>query len=153
MVVVGFAGCVETPCGLRALTSVWAGHFCEECGRSFYKTWHKSKHKSFTKYEKRWSEASKGTEAPTAAEFSPLKAVMLASLRSLRSKGLGIKPRGGMDMVLGESRRMLKNLIGKLGVREKALEKFYGSLDDKTRVCVRREVYARFFAISPAGQD
>jgi hypothetical protein len=41
MVVVGFVGYVATPCGLRALTSVWTGHLSEDCKRRFYKTWHK----------------------------------------------------------------------------------------------------------------
>jgi large subunit ribosomal protein L3e len=53
MICVGFGGYVETPRGLRALTSVWAGHLSEECKRRFYKTWHKSKQKAFTKYQKR----------------------------------------------------------------------------------------------------
>jgi len=73
MVVVGFVGYVETPRGLRALTSVWAGHLSEECKRRFYKTWHKSKQKAFTKYQKKWSEASKGSEAPMAAEIARAK--------------------------------------------------------------------------------
>jgi len=74
MVVVGFVGYVETPRGLRALTSVWAGHLSEECKRRFYKTWHKSKQKAFTKYQKRWSDASKGSEgAPMAAEVARAK--------------------------------------------------------------------------------
>jgi len=74
MVVVGFVGYVETPRGLRALTSVWAGHLSEEVRRRFYKTWHKSKKKAFTKYQKRWSDASKGGEgAPMAAEIERAK--------------------------------------------------------------------------------
>merc|ERR1719245_1746792 len=64
MVVVGFVGYVETPRGLRALTSVWAGHLSEECKRRFYKIWHRSKGKAFTKYQKRVSEAGKGSDAP-----------------------------------------------------------------------------------------
>jgi len=63
MVVVGFVGYVETPRGLRALTTVWAGHLSEECKRRFYKSWHKSKQKAFSKYQKKWSDASKGGEA------------------------------------------------------------------------------------------
>merc|ERR1712014_164236 len=59
MVCVGFVGYVETPRGLRALTSVWAGHLNEEVKRRFYKTWHKSKQKAFTKYAKRWETANK----------------------------------------------------------------------------------------------
>merc|ERR1712232_173458 len=73
MIVCGFVGYVETPRGLRALTSVWAGHLNEEVKRRFYKTWHKSKKKAFTKYQKRWSEASKGSEAPMAAEIERAK--------------------------------------------------------------------------------
>jgi len=74
MVVVGFVGYVETPRGLRALTSVWAGHLSEECKRRFYKSWHSSKQKAFTKYQKRWSEASKdGKENPMAAEVERAK--------------------------------------------------------------------------------
>jgi len=53
MICVGFVGYVETPRGLRALTSVWANHLSEECKRRFYKAWHKSKHKAFTKYHKK----------------------------------------------------------------------------------------------------
>jgi large subunit ribosomal protein L3e len=73
MVCVGFVGYVETPRGLRALTSVWAGHLSEECKRRFYKSWHNSKQKAFTKYQKRWSEASKASETPMAAEVERAK--------------------------------------------------------------------------------
>jgi large subunit ribosomal protein L3e len=66
MMVVGFVGYVETPRGLRALTSVWAGHLSEEVKRRFYKSWHKSKKKAFSKYQKRWEEASKDGKAMTA---------------------------------------------------------------------------------------
>merc|ERR1719201_1787543 len=60
MVCVGFVGYVETPRGLRALTSVWSGHLNEEVKRRFYKgCFSKTKKKSFTKYEKRWADASK----------------------------------------------------------------------------------------------
>jgi large subunit ribosomal protein L3e len=59
MRVVGFVGYVETPRGLRALTSVWAGHLSDECKRRFYKNWHKCKKKAFTKYQKRYEAANK----------------------------------------------------------------------------------------------
>merc|ERR1719238_710959 len=73
MVVVGFVGYVETPRGLRALTTVWAGHLSDECKRRFYKSWHKSKQKAFTKYQKRWTDASKGSETPMGAEIDRAK--------------------------------------------------------------------------------
>jgi len=74
MVVAGLVGYVETPRGLRALTSVWAGHLNEEVKRRFYKSWHTSKQKAFTKYQKRWSEASKaGGDEPMKAELERAK--------------------------------------------------------------------------------
>lgn len=59
IICVGFVGYVESATGLRALTTVWAGHLSEECKRRFYKRWYKSKQKAFTKYSKKY-EASKG---------------------------------------------------------------------------------------------
>merc|ERR1719453_1899771 len=73
MMVVGFVGYVETPRGLRALTSVWAGHLSEDCKRRFYKNWRKTKQKAFTKYQKKWSEAQKGSAQPMAAEIERAK--------------------------------------------------------------------------------
>jgi len=73
MIVVGFVGYVETPRGLRALTTVWAGHLSEECKRRFYKSWNKSKQKAFTKYQKRWADATKAGDNPIAAEMERAK--------------------------------------------------------------------------------
>jgi len=56
MVVVGAVGYIETPRGLRSLTSVWAAHLSDECRRRFYKNWYRAKKKAFTKYSKRVSE-------------------------------------------------------------------------------------------------
>merc|ERR1711931_512408 len=56
IVVVGIVGYVETPRGLRQLTTVWAEHLSEECKRRFYKNWYKSKRKAFSKASKRWSD-------------------------------------------------------------------------------------------------
>ena len=39
MKIVGFVGYVETPRGLRALSTVWAQHIPEELKRRFYKNW------------------------------------------------------------------------------------------------------------------
>ncbi|KAJ2525985.1 60S ribosomal protein L3, partial [Coemansia sp. RSA 1937] len=50
MVVVGVVGYIETPRGMRALTSVWAEHLSDEVKRRFYKNWYRSKKKAFTKY-------------------------------------------------------------------------------------------------------
>jgi len=72
MRVVGLVGYVETPRGLRALSSVWAGHLSDECKRRFYKNWYKSKQKAFTKYHKRYTEAAKNG-SPMGAELERTK--------------------------------------------------------------------------------
>jgi len=71
MVVVGFVGYVETPRGLRALTSVWAGHLSDEVKRRFYKNFGKSKKKAFTKYQKKWEKdnACMDTEISRAKKY------------------------------------------------------------------------------------
>jgi len=56
MVIVGVVGYIETPKGLRALTTVWANHLSDEVKRRFYKNWYRSKHKAFTKYAKKYAE-------------------------------------------------------------------------------------------------
>lgn len=56
MVVVGVVGYVETPRGLRTLTTVWAEHLSEELKRRFYKNWYHSKKKAFTKYAKKYAD-------------------------------------------------------------------------------------------------
>merc|ERR1719491_1002456 len=48
---------------------------------------------------------------------------------------------------------MLKGTMGKPAVQEKALAKLWGGLDEDTQMYVRREVYVKFFALAPAGQD
>ncbi|KAI9034341.1 60S ribosomal protein L3 [Hyaloraphidium curvatum] len=62
MVVVGVVGYVETPRGLRSLTTVWAEHLSDELKRRFYKNWYRSKKKAFTKYSKKWAEGGKPIE-------------------------------------------------------------------------------------------
>uniref|UniRef100_A0A060TDX1 Large ribosomal subunit protein uL3 n=1 Tax=Blastobotrys adeninivorans TaxID=409370 RepID=A0A060TDX1_BLAAD len=58
MVVVGAVGYVETPRGLRSLTTVWAEHLSDEVRRRFYRNWYKSKKKAFTKYAKKYAQGS-----------------------------------------------------------------------------------------------
>jgi large subunit ribosomal protein L3e len=51
MVVVGLVGYIDTPRGLRALTTVWANKLDKNTLRRFYKNWYASKKKrAFTKY-------------------------------------------------------------------------------------------------------
>lgn len=58
MVVVGVVGYVETPRGLRSLTTVWAEHLSDEVKRRFYQNWYKSKKKAYTKYAAKYAESN-----------------------------------------------------------------------------------------------
>jgi len=62
MVVVGIVGYVQTPRGLRTLTSVWASHLSDEVKRRFYKNWYRSKKKAFCRYAKHNAEDNKDIE-------------------------------------------------------------------------------------------
>jgi large subunit ribosomal protein L3e len=53
MIAVGLVGYVETPRGLRTLTSVWAQHLSDSVKRVFYKNWYRSKKKAFDRYASR----------------------------------------------------------------------------------------------------
>jgi len=70
MVAVGIVGYVETPRGLRTLTTVWAQHIGEDCKRRFYKNWYRSKKKAFTRYAKQYTEGDKG---PVSRELEKIK--------------------------------------------------------------------------------
>jgi len=58
MVCVGMVGYVETPRGLRTLTTVWASHLSEAVKRVFYKNWYRSKKKAFDRYAARVADES-----------------------------------------------------------------------------------------------
>lgn len=62
MVVVGIVGYVETPSGLRTLTTVFAEHLSEEFKRRCYKNWYKSKKKAYSKYVKKYEDGAKDIE-------------------------------------------------------------------------------------------
>jgi len=63
MVVVGLVGYIETPRGLRTLTTVWCQHLSETVKRRFYKNWYRSKRKAFDRYAARIGEENnKDTE-------------------------------------------------------------------------------------------
>ncbi|KAL4841288.1 hypothetical protein H8958_002124 [Nasalis larvatus] len=71
MVVVGIVGYVETPRGLWTFKTVFTEHISDECKRRFYKNWHKSKKKAFTKYCKKWQD--KDGKKQLEKDFSSMK--------------------------------------------------------------------------------
>lgn len=56
MKIVGLVGYSETPRGLRALSTVWAGQLDNDVKRRFYKNWMNAKKKAFSKYADRFKE-------------------------------------------------------------------------------------------------
>lgn len=56
MIAVGVVGYIETPYGLRQLTTIWAQHLSEECRRRFIKNWYTSKKRAFVHACKQWSD-------------------------------------------------------------------------------------------------
>jgi len=60
MIAVGIVGYIDTPQGLRSLTTVWAQHLGEEVKRRFYKNWYSSKKMAFTRYATYYRPKQKG---------------------------------------------------------------------------------------------
>jgi len=56
MKVCGMVGYIETPRGLRALSTVWAQNLPQSVLRRFYKNYHTAKKRAFTNYAKKYDE-------------------------------------------------------------------------------------------------
>lgn len=63
MKVIGLVGYVETPRGLRALSTVWAQQLDNDVKRRFYKNWMNAKKKAFAKYAERYSAEDKSKKS------------------------------------------------------------------------------------------
>merc|ERR1712000_684395 len=59
MTITGIVGYVETPTGLRTLTTVWAQHLSTEFLRRLYKNWYRAKKKAFMRYQKLYANREK----------------------------------------------------------------------------------------------
>ena len=58
MVIVGVTGYMETPRGLRSVTTVFAEHLSDDLRRRFYKNWYRSKRKAFTRHSRKYQNNS-----------------------------------------------------------------------------------------------
>ena len=67
MVIVGVTGYVETPRGLRSVTTVFAEHLSDDVRRRFYKNWYRSKRKAFTKHARKY-QVNNGQEVLSSLE-------------------------------------------------------------------------------------
>jgi len=86
-------------------------------------------------------------------QLGEYKAVMLASLRSLVPKDWNSAHEVAWTWLWENIERMLKALMGKPLVQERALERFVMSLTEDSQNYLRKEIYRRFFALAPGGQD
>jgi large subunit ribosomal protein L3e len=68
MVVVGLVGYLQTPRGLRTLTTIWSKHLEEGLKRRFYKNWYRSKRKAFDRYLAKRKEDAEDTHFNTEKE-------------------------------------------------------------------------------------
>jgi large subunit ribosomal protein L3e len=91
MVIVGVRGYVETPKGLRALTTVWAAHIGEDFKRNFYKSWSRSKKAAFSKYAKKYTESKSEIEAELARIKKYCKVVRAIAHTQVRKVSIGQK--------------------------------------------------------------
>jgi len=106
MVVVGVVGYVETPSGLRTLTTVFAEHLSEEFKRRCYKNWYKAKKKAYTKYVTKYKDGAKDIEheLDRIAKFCSIVRVIAhtqvkkLNLRIKKAHIMEIQVNGGADV-------------------------------------------------------
>jgi large subunit ribosomal protein L3e len=89
--VVGVVGYVETPQGLRALTTVWAEHLNDEVRRRFYKNWYKSKKKAFSRYVKKYADGQKEIDAELSRIKQYCQVVRVIAHTQIRKVKIGQK--------------------------------------------------------------
>ncbi|GKZ00053.1 60S ribosomal protein L3 [Mayamaea pseudoterrestris] len=92
MVVVGIVGYVETPQGLRTLTTVFAEHLSEEFKRRCYKNWYQSKKKAYTKYAAKYQkDGGKEIEAEIDRIKKHCSVVRVIAHSQVKKLGLRVK--------------------------------------------------------------
>merc|ERR1740130_1545336 len=84
------------------------------------------------------------------AEF---KSCMLASLRSLLPKDWTTQHEVAWSWLWENVERMLMKNLGQPPKWEKAYAKLLDSIDEATGFQLRKDIYLKFFALAPAGQD
>merc|ERR1719456_1551391 len=85
--------------------------------------------------------------------FAEYKSCMLASLRSLLPKDWSTNHEVAWSWLWENVERIMTKNMGNPPKWERALGKVLASLDENTKFEIRKDIYARFFAAAPAGQD
>lgn len=91
MIVVGIVGYVETPRGLRTLTTIWASHLNKEVLRRFYKNWYRSKKKAFTRYAKKFANDKASIDRRIARIKKYASVVRVLAHTQVNKTGIGQK--------------------------------------------------------------
>jgi large subunit ribosomal protein L3e len=91
MVVVGLVGYLETPKGMRTLTTVWAEHLSDEVKRRFYKNWYRSKRKAFTRYAKKLAASKQDLETELNRMRKYCQVIRVLAHTQIRKVGLRSK--------------------------------------------------------------
>merc|ERR1719428_2222216 len=93
------------------------------------------------------------TVAKGTVNFAEYKSCMLASLRSLLPKDWSTAHEVAWSWLWENVERLLNKNMGNPPKWEKALAKLLGSVDETQLFELRKDIYARFFNLAPAGQD
>ena len=106
MKVIGLVGYIETPRGLRALSTVWAQHLDQGTLRRFYKNWMNSKKKAFTNYKAEVDKDAKKVEVqlnrikkycPVVRVIAHTQMNLMKNLRQKKNNIFEIQINGGKD--------------------------------------------------------
>mmetsp|Transcript_60983 Transcript_60983/g.142756 ORF Transcript_60983/g.142756 Transcript_60983/m.142756 type:complete len:1105 (-) Transcript_60983:15-3329(-) len=81
------------------------------------------------------------------------RAVMLATLRSLAPKDWDTEHEVAWNWLWENIERILKGQLGRPRILERALTHLIASLTEEQATTFRKELYKRFFANAPSGQD
>merc|ERR1719267_473801 len=88
-----------------------------------------------------------------SVNLSEYKSCMLASLRSLLPKDWDSAHEVAWTWLWENVERLVLRIHGQPPVWERALGKILASLDENQKFEIRKDIYNRFFAAAPAGQD
>jgi len=86
-------------------------------------------------------------------QLTEFKSCMLAALRSLLPKEWTTKHEVAWTWLWDNVARMLQSNLGKPAAQQKALSAYLAQLEDDTAYEIRRQIYAKFFELAPAGQE
>merc|ERR1719267_109206 len=88
-----------------------------------------------------------------SVNLSEYKSCMLASLRSLLPKDWDSAHEVAWTWLWDNVERLVMRIHGQPPIWERALGKILSSLDEDQKFEIRKDIYSRFFALAPTGQD